>query len=281
MCSPEVIKRVNDRIEREGRPQISRRSFLRLGGLTAAGLAVASAVPARLARAHEEVEVVDLTHVLATSVPTYLLGEGPTKETVVTVQENGFYIQRWTFGEHVGTHVDIPAHFDANGRTVDQYPALAFVSPAVVIDISAKAGDNPDATLDVADLEAWEAANGEIPEGALVCMYSGWEARWDEPGAFRNADADGVQHYPGFSGEAAAWLVENRAIHGIAVDTLSLDPGNSTTFDTHLTILPAGRYGVENIKNLSLIKDKSATVIIGLPPYEAGSGGPCRALALV
>ncbi len=135
--------------------------------------------------------------------------------------------------------------------------------------------------LDMADIEAWESANGEIPAGALVCMYSGWEERWSDAEKFRNADADGVQHYPGFSPEAAKFLVEERDIHGIGVDTLSLDFGASTTFDVHVTVLAAGKYGIENVANLKQLIGHEATVVAGLPRWEKGSGGPCRLLAMI
>jgi kynurenine formamidase len=280
MCSPEVARVVSERIAREGLPKVSRRNFLKLGGLGAAGLAVASAMPVRRARAHES-DIVDMSHVFTVNPPVYVLGAVPTKKDVVTVANDGFYIQEWTFGEHTGTHMDIPAHFIEGGETADVYAVSNLVSPAVVIDISAKAASDDDAMLDVADIEQWEAANGEIPAGALVCMYSGWEDRWSDAEKFRNADADGVQHYPGFSPEAAQFLVEERNIHGIGVDTLSLDFGASTTFDVHVTILGAGKYGIENVANLKQIMGKEAIVVAGLPRWEKGSGGPCRLLAMI
>lgn len=283
MCSPHVAKVVSERIKKEGRPRVSRRNFLKLGA-AAAGLAAVGQVTTRprVARAQEmNGTVLDLSHAFPTEVATYDPGLTPTRETLVTVEENGFFMQQWTFGEHTGTHVDIPAHFVADGETVDNYPAEMLVATAIVIDIAAKAEDNPDAELTVEDLQAWEAENGEIPLGALVCMYSGWEERWSSVEDFRNADEDGVMHFPGFHGEAAAFLVEERDIKGIAVDTLSLDNGPSTTFDTHLTILGAGLYGVENVANLAQIKGQMATVITGVPRWEAGSGGPARVIALL
>lgn len=281
MCSPQVEKIVRERIEREGRPHISRRNLLKLGSMTAAGLAMFGAVlPVKRASAQVS-SVVDLSHVFAPTVPTYLLGEEPAREDYVTVENDGFYIQRWTYTEHAGTHVDAPAHFIAGGETIDNYSAELLLSPAVVIDISAKAEQDADATLDVEDIEAWESEHGEIPAGALVFLYSGWESRWDDPEAFRNADADGVMHFPGFSAEAATFLVEERDIHGIGVDTLSLDNGPSTSFDVHLTILGAGKYGIEGVANLATIKDAPGVLVVaGVPRWEEGSGGPCRLLAL-
>lgn len=280
MCSPKVAQIVRERIQNEG---LSRRNFLRLGGVTATSAAVASLLgSATTAQAQEATgEVIDLSHVFGTNIPTYLPGENPQHEDFVTVEKDGFYIQRWTFTEHAGTHVDIPAHFVADGETVDNYPAELLIGPSVVIDISAKAAENPDATLDVADIEAWESANGEIPAGAIVFLYSGWDAFWNEPDAFRNADADGVQHYPGFSAEAATFLVEQRDIRGVGVDTLSLDPGNATVFDAHVIILSAGKYGIEGVANLGMIRDRQATVFVGVPRWEKGSGGPARVLAVL
>lgn len=283
MCSPEVAKVVRERITKEGAHNFSRRNFLRMGGVTAASATLSAALGSvATARAQGATgEVIDLSHVFGTNVPTYLLGEAPQREDYVTVENDGFYIQRWNFTEHAGTHVDIPAHFVSGGETVDNYAADLLISPAVVIDISAKAAENDDAALEISDIEAWESANGEIPAGAVVFLYSGWESRWDDPESFRNADADDVQHYPGFSAEAATFLVEQRDIRGIGVDTLSLDVGSSSTFDVHVIILSAGKYGIEGVANLAAIKDRQATVFVGVPRWEAGSGGPARVLALV
>lgn len=281
MCSPTVHQAVQERIAREGLPKLSRRNLLKFGGLAAAALAAGSVAPAQRAAAQTmSGGITDLSHVFGTNIPTYLLDEKPQREDYVTVAANGFYIQRWNYTEHASTHVDAPAHFVDGAETIDNYAAELLVSPLVIIDISAKAAENADAMLEVADLEAWEAANGEIPAGALVCMYSGWDSRWESIEDFRNADADGVMHFPGFSGEAVTWLVENRDIHGIGVDTLSLDPGNSATFDAHYATLGAGKYGVECLNNLGSLLGVTANVVIGVPRWEAGSGGPCRALAM-
>jgi kynurenine formamidase len=122
------------------------------------------------------------------------------------------------------------------------------------------------------DLAAWESANGEIPVGAAVCMYSGWEERFGD---------DGAMHFPGFHVEAAQFLVGERDIIGIGVDTLSLDYGPSSTFDTHIVILGAGLWGLENLANLSMLMGQEAYLVAGVPRYQEGSGGPGRVLALL
>ena len=93
------------------------------------------------------------------------------------------------------------------------------------------------------------------------------------------ADAEGVLHFPGFGAEATGWLLRRRGIRALGVDTLSIDPGVSETFDTHLILLGADRYGVENLNNLDRIPRRGATIMVGLIPYEQGSGGQARVFA--
>ena len=283
MCFEHIAQVVSERYKKESPSSSSRRNFLKTGAALAAASATGIQIARpQIARAQDMMgQVIDLSHVFLTEVPTYLPDATPTRETVVSVENDGFFIQQWSFGEHTGTHIDAPGHFVADGETIDVYPADLLVSPAVVLDISARAAEDPDAMLMVDDILAWEAEFGELPAGALVCMYSGWDERWPDIEAFRNADADGVMHFPGFSGEAAEFLVTERDIHGIAVDTLSLDIGSSSTFDTHLTILSAGKYGIENIANLTAIMGSTSTVVVGVPRWEGGSGGPCRILAMI
>ena len=142
-----------------------------------------------------------------------------------------------------------------------------------------------DATYGIADLvaddiAAWTSAHGDIPAGACVAMHSGWSGKVGGDG-FRNADAEGKQHYPGFHPEATQMLIEGGAAGSIAVDTLSLDHGASTTFDVHYQWLPSGRFGIENIANLDKVPAAGATLVVGAPKIRGGTGGPARIFAMV
>jgi kynurenine formamidase len=86
---------------------------------------------------------------------------------------------------------------------------------------------------------------------------------------------------PGFSEQAARFLVEQRDIAGIGVDTLSLDAGVAQKFVAHLAILGAGKYGIELLANLSRVPAAGATVFIGAMKHDGATGGPARILALV
>ena len=88
--------------------------------------------------------------------------------------------------EHTGTHLDAPLHCSADGRSVAEIPVRQLVRPLCIIDIRAKAGEDPDARVTPDDLRAWIGTHGPIPAGACVAMNPGWAAKVDTL-AFRGA----------------------------------------------------------------------------------------------
>jgi kynurenine formamidase len=221
----------------------------------------------------------DLTYPLTTTFPAFVPGEEAARRTFVTIEANGYYMQEWRILEHFGTHVDAPGHFTAGGRLSPELHPSELIVPAVVVDIAARAAREPDTAVTVDDLRAFERRYGRIPPDAAVLMYSGWGAKVGDAGAYRGADASGTLHFPGFSPDACEWLLRHRRIRSLGVDTLSIDPGISSTFDTHLTLTGADRYGLENLANLDRVPRSGATIIVGLIPYEQGSGGQARVFA--
>jgi kynurenine formamidase len=270
--------------------QLSRRDFLRATGAFAAGAMLPAAAAPALADHREALDpakviggpikrVVDLTHVITEDFPTYFGGPNLATETLFTLEQNGFNMYRWLLVEHTGTHMDTPFHF-SNGLSADQIPLSQLVVPLVVIDIRKKAEVNPDAQVTPGDILDWEHRHGRLPKGACVAMNSGWADKVHTP-EFRNADANGILHFPGFHVEAVEFLLEERHVNGIAVDTLSLDYGPSPDFATHYRWLPTNRWGLEAIANLDKIPAKGVTLIVGSPTIAGATGGPCRLFALV
>jgi kynurenine formamidase len=88
-------------------------------------------------------------------------------------------------------------------------------------------------------------------------------------------------HFPGFSLDAAKFLVEGRNVAGLGIDTLSIDYGPSKDFEVHQYTLAHGLYHLENVASLAQTPDSGATVVVGPAKLEGGSGGPVRILALV
>ena len=188
-------------------------------------------------------------------------------------------INRWLVHEHVGTHLDAPIHFAEKGDSADTLPASQLVLPLAVIDVSSRASSNPDYQVTPADLRAWERRHGRLPQNCCVTMNSGW-ARHVGSDRFVGKDAQGL-HFPGFHPEATEWLMKERRVRGMAVDTLSLDFGASKDFKTHYAWLPSGRWGLECVANLDRVPARGATLVLGALKIRGATGGPARVLALI
>jgi kynurenine formamidase len=225
--------------------------------------------------------VVDLTHTMSPDFPTYFGVSGIEMEKKFDFRKDGFNLYWWRIIEHAGTHLDAPIHFSENGISAEKIPASALVAPLAVLDVAAKAAQNPDYLVARDDLAAWEKKHGRLPENCCVAMHSGWAQHVGDPAKFTGKDAAGVLHFPGFGVEAAEWLMKERKVVGLAVDTLSLDHGPSKDFKVHYAWLPSGRWGLENVASLDKVPASGATLVVGLAKVQGATGGPARLIALV
>ena len=232
-------------------------------------------------------KVVDLTYPFGAETIYWPTAKRFALETVQEGDTPGGYwyeANNYAAAEHGGTHMDAPVHFARGGATADQVPATAGIGPLVRVDVSAQAAKDADYRLSRADLAAWEQAHGRIPKGAIVVMYSGWGARWPDKKRYLGTDVAGDVanlHFPGFSREAAEFLVRERDINGIGVDTPSIDYGPSTDFIVHRVINGAGKPGFENVAHLDMVPASGATLVALPMPIAGGSGGPTRAIAIL
>ena len=225
--------------------------------------------------------VVDMTYAINGKLPAWP-GDDRTFEAkvVATPEKDGYFARSFWTLEHYGTHLDAPAHFPPGKEYLDQIPVEHLFAPAVVIDVREEAGKDPDYRLRVMRVEKWEALHGRIPAGAVVLLRTGWAARWPDQARYRNMDAAGVMHFPGFSVEAARLLIERGAV-GLGIDTLSIDYGASKDFEVHRVDLPAGLYNLENLANLDQLPEAGAFLISAPIKLEGGSGGPVRVFAVL
>lgn len=273
MCDLCVMNAVKDRM-------LSRRDFFRAGVAATAAGAIGATMTAPPALAAGHGSVTDMSHVVSPDFPTYFGVPGIEINQEFNFATHGFNLNRVSHNEHVGTHIDAPLHFSADGQSVDEIPVSNLVCPLCVVDIAARAAENPDTDVTPDDLRGWISANGEIPDGACVAMNSGWAAKVNGEG-FRNVGADEKMHFPGFHLEAAQMLLEETGAVAIAVDTLSLDHGISESFPVHYAWLPQNRYGIENMAGLDQVPASGATLVVGAPNHRGGSGGPARIFAMI
>lgn len=227
--------------------------------------------------------VVDLTHTIDSSMPNYEPSDAPAyhARTVASIEKDHYYAREISLPEHIGTHIDAPAHFFAGLWSVDQVPAERLVAPLVVLDVTAGPKDNADYRVTIDDISRWEQAHGQIPLGAVVTARTGWESRWNSARDYRNADAKGTMHFPGFGMDAAKFLVEARMAVGLGIDTLSIDYGPSADFAVHRYVLAHSVYQLENVANLGDVPPTGAIIVVAPMKVEHGSGSPVRLLALV
>ena len=233
--------------------------------------------------------IVDLSHDYGADTVFWPTAEPFTLEVVADGETPaGYYYAANNFStsEHGGTHLDAPVHFARGQRTVDQIPLDQLMGPAVVVDVSAAAEANPDYVVSIADFEAFEAAHGRIPDGALLLVRTGYSARWPDAERYlgtaqRGADAVAKLHFPGVDPAAAQWLVAQRSIHALGIDTASIDYGQSTLYETHRTLFAADIPGFENLNALDRLPATGAFVVALPMKIKGGSGGPLRAIAIV
>ncbi len=200
----------------------------------------------------------------------------------------GFYYSANQFctAEHGGTHIDSPVHFSEGKWTVEQIPLNKLIAPAVVIDVSEKALNNPDYQVSVEDFQSWEAEHGQIPDGTIVLLRTGYGRFWPDRVKYmgtdeRGQDAVAKLHFPGLHPDAAKWLVDNRNINAIGLDTPSIDYGQSKLFESHQTLFAANIPAFENVANLDKLPTTGAWVFALPMKIKGGTGGPLRIVAFI
>lgn len=239
--------------------------------------------------AWEQSRIVDLTHAFGPETIVW-----PTEESFrLIVQhaedtEGGYYYasNRMELPEHGGTHIDAPIHFSRGKDTLDQIPIDRLVGVAVRIDVMELCARNRDYRVTISDLVGWEAQHGQIPIQAIVLLNTGYARFWPNRKDYLGTDLRGEEgvralHFPGLHPEAAAWLVRERQVKAVGIDTASIDYGQSSTFETHVALLSQNVPVFESLANLQDLPEKGFDVIALPMKIVGGTGGPLRIIAVL
>lgn len=235
-------------------------------------------------------EFVDLTHTFEPGIPHWPGFPDSQRELLYSYDGtgatlgSGFFAEQFTHVGQWGTHVDPPAHFIEGLRTVDQIDVKEMVMPLVVLDVHEKVEANPDYTISMDDVKAWEKEHGKIPHGAFVAMRTDWSKRWPDAAAMRNEDENGVAHYPGWSQEVLTYLYEQRKITASGHEPTDTDPGVATSqgdYSLEAYILNTNHYQIELLTNLDKVPEDGALVVVSFPKPANGSGFPARVFAIL
>jgi kynurenine formamidase len=233
-------------------------------------------------------KVIDLTH--AFDEKTIYWPNSPSafelKQQSYGMTPGGWFYSSNSFctPEHGGTHLDAPIHFSKGGLTVDQVPVRQLIAPAAVIDIRKQSSADADYRLTLADVKDWERRHGAIAAGTILLLETGWSARWPDRKTYMGDDTPGDTtklHFPSYGKESAEYLVRERKVGALGVDTASIDYGASKDFIVHQIANGANVPGLENVAHLDALPEAGAWVIALPMKIGGGSGGPLRIVALL
>ena len=231
---------------------------------------------------------IDLTHAFGPSTiywPTDTVGFRLTELAFGMTDGGWFYASNeFASAEHGGTHLDAPIHFAEGRLSNHEIPLSGLIGPASVVDVSDRA--SADYLVNIEDLTTWESSHGEIPDGGILLIRTGWGSRWDDRTSYLGTDLSGADavaelHFPGLGADAADWLVTNRGIVALGIDTPSIDYGQSVNFRSHVILYAENISGFENVANLDLLPETGSYVVALPMKIENGSGGPLRIVAFV
>jgi kynurenine formamidase len=238
---------------------------------------------------------VDLSHVLKPGMPHYPGDEDFSyKDVFKGPMENGEYIAigQFTTNEHLGTHLDAPSHFLQGAPSTDQIKLEQLTGFAAVIDVSEKA-KNPRYQITKEDVLAWEKKNHTTVNQKIILFYTGYSQYWGNNRLYfgtEDQSASGVSamNFPSMGIEMIEWLLKNRQIKAIGIDTASTDLPNIPTphqslHPVHQALAKANIPSFENVANLHKIEPyPNGIYVIALPlKIENGTGGPIRMVAFI
>lgn len=276
-------------IERLWRVQASRWTVW----LVALGVLVGTGCTTAVHESHhiglENSRLIDLTHSFGADTIVW-----PTEQDFTLITQHaeempgGYYYasNRLELAEHGGTHIDAPIHFAKGGETLDQIPVERMVGTAVRIDVSILCAQDRDYRITIQDLERWETAQGRIPDGSIVLLDTGYARFWPSRQQYLGTELRGVEgvrglHFPGLHPDAAAWLVRERRVKAVGIDTASIDYGQSTKFEAHVALLSINVPIFENLADLRILPARGFDVIALPMKIAGGSGGPLRIIAVL
>jgi kynurenine formamidase len=177
-------------------------------------------------------------------------------------------------GDHAGTHVDAPVHFDARpgAKGIDEMPLEDYFLDAVCLDLRHKPLKS-DISID--DLQKAEAAAGvEIKPRDMVVLHMDF---------FRRAyGTEGyLTDFPGLTKESATWL-GHKGIAMFGVEAVSPGRPGRNNFEVHHVCRDLGFTHVEGLANLDAVLGKGRFKFIGFPlKIKGGTGSPIRAVAML
>ena len=227
-------------------------------------------------------QFVDLTHSFSPLTPvwkgfgpaTFSAASDPETGRPYTIEKDGFRVFFYSMVGQYGTHVDPPAHFDPNGKTMDEIPLKQMILPLEVFDMTPILKTEPNHALSVDDIKAWEHRHGRVPAGSFAAlrtdMYKDWET---------NQQRFKRDPFPAWSLDAIRFLYEQRGI--VANGHESMDTDATDDLKSEAWLLKHGHWQIEVMANLDKVPATGALIVVTWPKPAHGLGFPARAFAIL
>src|SRR5258705_9677145 len=171
----------------------------------------------------------DIEHKMAVlpNHPQVIVTAFATHDEVRVVDGYGFSSATMAvvMGDHAGTHVDAPKHFDANpnAKSIDEVPLENFFTEAVCLDLSHKPLKSD---ISIEDLEKAEKAAGVTikPKDTVLLHMDFFRRTHGTPGF--------ITDFPGLTKEPATWL-GNKGIGMFGVEAVGPGRPGRNNFEGH------------------------------------------------
>ena len=231
---------------------------------------------------------VDLTHAFEPIMPVWPgfgpatfkpavagsdLGDFAKEGEAFTYEKHGFIATAYELTtDQYGTQLDPPAHWDNLGATISDLPATFTLRPLVVVDIHDQVAQDAGYHATIADVKAWEAEHGTVPEGSVVMFRSDWYKKWSDVENFAKAP------FPGVKLDTLQFLHNERKIlfHGHE----SLDTDTTPTLEGEAWLMHNHFAQAEGVANLDQVPEAGALIAIGFAKPKGGVGGYARYIAI-
>lgn len=221
------------------------------------------------------IQILDLTHPIETGMFTW--PGDPAFSMTPLSQTEDFRANQLTVSDHGGTHIGTAAHFDPAGLDVAGLAPEQLILPGVCVDFSAMCERNPAGLLQIEDILRWENDAGLIPANGVVLVATGWDRYWGEMRQYFGDPEAPL--FPGIAPTTIEWLIEERQVSGVGIDTAGIDGSVGTALAANRKLLRENRFHLENLARLSALPTTGFTLYIGALPIRGAGGSPCRVLA--
>ena len=227
-------------------------------------------------------QFVDLTHTFSPTTPVwagfgpaiFAPAKNPATGRPYTIEQDGFRTVQYSLVGQYGTHIDPPAHFDIQGKTVDELPVRDMLLPLVVFDLTPKLHQDPNHALSVDDILTWEKVHGRVPSGSFAALRTDMSKDWDaHPERFKR------EQFPAWSFEAIRFLYEQRGI--VANGHEAMDTDTTPDLKSETWLLRHGHWQIEVMTNLDQLPATGALLVVAWPKPQKGLGFPVRAFAIL